>query len=163
VIRGLSDGVRATRYPISNAQQDGLNPYGLNAIRFLNGAPVVWGGRTLGGDANGAFKYVNVRRTYLFLKESLDEGTQFAVFEPNTSALWAQLRMNIGAFLTRVWRGGALFGDTPEEAFYVKCDADLNPPEVRDAGQVICEVGVAIVRPAEFVIIRIAQGTAGGS
>jgi hypothetical protein len=81
------------------------------------------------------------------------------VFEPNDQALWGKIRRNVGAFLTNVWRSGALFGSTPEEAFYVKCDEELNPPEVRDVGQVITEIGVAIVRPAEFVIFRITQST----
>jgi phage tail sheath protein FI len=84
------------------------------------------------------------------------------VFEPNDQSLWSKIRLNISAFLTNVWRNGALVGTTPEEAFYVKCDEELNPPEVRDLGQVITEIGVAISRPAEFVIFRIAQfaGTA---
>ena len=79
-------------------------------------------------------KYINVRRLFLFLRESIDEGTQWVVFEPNTPDLWAKITRNITAFLTNVWRAGALFGDTPQEAFYVKCDAETNPPEVRDAG-----------------------------
>ena len=95
----------------------------------------------------------------LFLRESIDEGTQWVVFEPNDIALWGKIRRNVSAFLTIVWRSGALFGATPEEAFYVKCDAELNPPEVRDLGQVVTEIGVAIVRPAEFVIFRISQST----
>ncbi len=113
--------------------------------------------RTIGGDRNGEWKYVNVRRVMLFLKESIDEGTQWVVFEPNDQALWAKIRLNVSAFLTSVWRSGALFGSTPQEAFYVKCDEETNPPEVRDVGQVIIEIGVAIVRPAEFVIFRITQ------
>ena len=156
-------GALGLKYAISKAQHDGLNPQGVNVIRFLNGNYRVWGARTAGGDANGAFKYVNARRLFLYLAESLDEGTQYAVFEPNGPPLWSSLVRNISAFLMRVWRAGALFGNTPQEAFFVKCDAELNPPGVRDAGQVICEVGVAIVRPAEFVIIRISQWTAGSA
>ena len=79
------------------------------------------------------------------------------VFEPNDQALWAKITRNITAFLTNVWRAGALFGSTPQEAFYVKCDAETNPPEVRDLGQVVTEIGVAVVKPAEFVIFRISQ------
>ena len=135
----------------------GLNPQGVNCIRNINGNITVYGGRTVGGDRNGEWKYVNVRRVILFLKESIDEGTQWVVFEPNDPALWAKIRLNVGAFLTRVWRSGALFGSTPQEAFYVKCDDETNPPEVRDVGQVVVEVGVAIVRPAEFVIFRVTQ------
>ena len=84
---------------------------------------------------------------------------QWIVFEPNDPSLWSKINLNITAFLTNVWRNGALFGLTQQEAFYVKCDAELNPPEVRDLGQVITEIGVAIVRPAEFVIFRITQST----
>ena len=134
-----------------------LNPQGVNCIRNINGNITVYGGRTVGGDRNGEWKYVNVRRVMLFLKESIDEGTQWVVFEPNDPSLWAKIRLNVGAFLTRVWESGALFGLTPQEAFYVKCDEETNPPEVRDVGQVVVEVGVAIVRPAEFVIFRVTQ------
>jgi phage tail sheath protein FI len=146
--------------PLSKADQDGLNPKGLNCIRVLNDNIVVWGARTIGGDANGDLKYVNVRRTLLFLRESIDEGTQWVVFEPNEPGLWQKITRNVTAFLTNVWRAGALFGTTPEEAFYVKCDAETNPPELRELGQVVAEIGVAIVRPAEFVIFRISQFTA---
>jgi uncharacterized protein len=148
---------------LSKSDQDGLNPSGLNVIRAFDGNITVWGARTLGGDANGEWKYINVRRLFLFLRESIDEGTQWVVFEPNTSALWAKITRNITAFLTNVWRDGALFGDTSQEAFYVKCDADTNPPEVRDLGQVVTEIGVAVVRPAEFVIFRISQWVGPGS
>jgi uncharacterized protein len=150
-------GAVNVRYYISKRHQEGLNPQGVNCIRNINGNIEVWGARTIGGDLNSEWKYINVRRTFLFLRESIDEGTQWVVFEPNDIALWGKIRRNVSAFLTNVWRSGALFGATPEEAFYVKCDAELNPPEVRDLGQVITEIGVAIVRPAEFVIFRISQ------
>jgi phage tail sheath protein FI len=143
--------------PLSKADQDNLNPKGVNCIRVLNGKILVWGARTVGGDDNADLKYINVRRTLLFLRESIDEGTQWVVFEPNTPALWQQITRNVSAFLTNVWRSGALFGNTPQEAFYVKCDAENNPPELRELGQVVTEIGVAIVRPAEFVIFRISQ------
>jgi uncharacterized protein len=155
-------GALGLKYRISKAQQDGLNPQGVNCIRDLNGNIRVWGARTLGGNANADLKYINVRRTLLFLRESIDEGMQFVVFEPNTPQLWQKIVRNVSAFLTNVWRSGALFGTTPQEAFFVKCDAELNPPEVRELGQVITEIGVAIVRPAEFVIFRISQFTAPG-
>jgi phage tail sheath protein FI len=150
-------GALGLRYGISKAQQDGLNPQGVNAIRNLNGNIRVWGARTIGGDRNAEWKYVNVRRLFLFLRESIDEGTQWVVFEPNDANLWAKITRNVTAFLTNVWRDGALFGDTPEQAFYVKCDAETNPPELRDVGQVVTEIGVAVVEPAEFVIFRISQ------
>jgi hypothetical protein len=150
-------GATSVKYFVSKRKQELLNPQGVNCIRNINGNINVYGGRTVGGDRNGEWKYINVRRVMLFLKESIDEGTQWVVFEPNDEALWAKIRLNVSQFLTRVWRSGALFGLTASQAFYVKCDAELNPPEVRDAGQVICEVGVAIVRPAEFVIFRVTQ------
>lgn len=143
--------------PLSKADQDNLNLQGVNCIRVLNNNILVWGARTIGGDQNADLKYINVRRTLLFLRESIDEGTQWAVFEPNTPALWLKITRNVSAFLTNVWRSGALFGATPQEAFYVKCDAETNPPELRELGQVVTEIGVAIVRPAEFVIFRISQ------
>ncbi len=155
-------GALAVSQQISRADQDGLNPKGVNCIRSLNDNILVWGARTIGGDANADLKYINVRRTLLFLRESIDEGTQWVVFEPNTPALWQKLTRNITAFLTNVWRAGALFGTTQQEAFYVKCDAETNPPELRDLGQVVTEIGVAIVRPAEFVIFRISQFSAPG-
>jgi phage tail sheath protein FI len=142
---------------LSKADQDGLNPDGINVIRAFDSNITVWGARTLGGDDNTEFKYINVRRLFLFLRESIDEGTQWVVFEPNDSGLWAKIVRNITAFLTNVWRAGALFGAKPEEAFFVRCDAETNPPEVRDLGQVVTEIGVAVVKPAEFVIFRISQ------
>ncbi|MDC0832590.1 phage tail protein [Leptolyngbya valderiana BDU 20041] len=150
-------GALGLKYRLSRSQQGGLNPQGVNCIRDLNGNIRIWGARTIGGDSNGEWKYINVRRLFLFLRESIDEGTQFAVFEPNDPNLWAKITRNVSAFLTNVWRDGALFGNSPQEAFYVKCDAETNPPEVRDAGQVITEIGVAVVKPAEFVIFRISQ------
>jgi hypothetical protein len=155
-------GALGLKYQISKAQQDGLNPQGVNVIRDLNGNLRVWGARTIGGNANADLKYINVRRTLLFLRESIDEGTQWVVFEPNTPALWQKITRNVDAFLTGVWRAGGLFGTTQQEAFYVKCDAETNPPELRELGQVVTEIGVAIVRPAEFVIFRISQFTAPG-
>jgi phage tail sheath protein FI len=144
---------------ISRADQDTLNPKGVNCIRVLNDNILVFGARTIGGDANADLKYINVRRTLLFLRESIDEGMQFVVFEPNTPALWQKITRNTTAFLTNVFRSGALFGTTPAEAFFVKCDAETNPPELRELGQVVTEIGVSIVRPAEFVIFRISQVT----
>ena len=150
-------GALGVRYPLSKAHQDGLNPQGVNCIRDLNGNIRVWGARTIGGNANGEWRYINVRRTFLFLRESIDEGLQWAVFEPNDQNLWAKITLNVSAFLTTVWRSGALFGSTAAEAFYVKCDAETNPPALREVGQVVTEIGVAVVRPAEFVIFRISQ------
>jgi phage tail sheath protein FI len=146
---------------ITKSEQDILNPLGINCIRAFPGRGIrVWGARTLSSDA--AWRYVNVRRLFNFVEESIEEGTQWVVFEPNDIDLWERVRRDISAFLIRVWRDGALFGATPAEAFYVKCDEELNPVEVRDAGQLIIEIGLAPVKPAEFVIFRISQwaGTA---
>jgi len=142
---------------LSKADQDGLNPAGINIIRLFGNNVTVWGARTLGGDANNEWKYVNVRRLFLFLRKSIEQGTQWVVFEPNDTGLWAKIARNVTAFLTNVWRDGTLFGSTPPEAFYVKCDAQTNPPDVRALGMVVTEIGVAVVEPAEFVIFRISQ------
>ena len=150
-------GALATEVQISRALQDGLNPEGINCIRIFNDTVTVWGARTIGGDFNADLKYINVRRLLIFLRKSIDHGTQWVVFEPNDLTLWAKIVRNVSAFLTTVWRDGALFGATPQEAFYVKCDAETNPPEERDLGRVTTEIGVSIVRPAEFVIFRISQ------
>ncbi|RZL88155.1 MAG: phage tail sheath family protein [Variovorax sp.] len=153
VVRGALE----VKYNVSKPKQELLLPQGVNCLRIMDGGVVVGDARTIGGDRNGEWNYINVRRFASFLEESIDEGTQWVVFEPNDSSLWSKIRLNVGSFLTNVWHNGALFGQTAEKAFYVKCDAELNPPEVRDRGQVITEIGVAVVRPAEFVIFRISQ------
>lgn len=152
-------GAVGLKYAVSSRQQDGLNPHGVNVIRKMNGAIRVWGARTVGGDLNTEFKYINVRRLFNYLHGSVDRGTQWAVFEPNDAALWAKITRNVSAFLKGVWETGALFGEKQEEAFYVKCDAETNPPAVRDLGKVVTEIGVAITKPAEFVIFRLGQKT----
>jgi phage tail sheath protein FI len=154
-------GAIEVKYYVSKPKQELLNPHGVNCIRLMDGAVTVWGARTVGGAKNGEWMYINVRRFAGFLEKSIAEGTQWVVFEPNDPNLWSRIILNVTAFLTNVWRSGALFGLTPQQAFYVKCDAELNPPEVRDLGQVITEIGVAIVRPAEFVIFRITQFAGG--
>jgi len=150
-------GALGLKYTLSRAQQDGLNPHGVNCLRNINGAIRVWGARTTGGDANTELKYLSTRRLFIFLRESIERGTQWAVFEPNNPDLWAKISRNVGAFLTGVWRAGALFGTTPEEAYFVKCDAENNPPVQRELGQVVTDIGVAVTKPAEFVIFRIGQ------
>ena len=159
---GISDGyldsVIGVESIITKGEHDQLHPKGINVIRSFPGSGIcIWGALTLSTDAE--WKYINIRRLFLFLEESIDEATQWVVFEPNTPALWGNVIRNITAFLLRTWRDGALFGNSPEEAFFVKVDAENNPPEVRDAGQLIIEVGVAPVKPAEFVIIKISQKT----
>ncbi|HET7112700.1 MAG TPA: phage tail sheath C-terminal domain-containing protein [Pyrinomonadaceae bacterium] len=155
-------GALGLEYLVTSNEQGDLNKNGINVIRGFDGNIKVWGARTLGGDTNGEFKYINVRRLMNFMRESIDEGTQFVVFEPNNPALWQKIVRSVTAFLTNVWRDGALFGLTPEQAFFVKCDETTNPPEVRELGQVVTEIGVAIVKPAEFVIFRISQVTLAG-
>ncbi len=152
-------GIVDVERPIGKAKQASLNPPGINVIRPFGGAPTVYGARTLGGDRNGEYRYLNVRRFMNFLKESIDEGTQFVVFEPNNPALWQRIIRSVSDFLYNQWRDGALFGETAKQAFYVKCDAETNPASVREAGQVITEIGVAVTKPAEFVIFRIQQTT----
>ena len=142
---------------ISKATQQELNPVGINVIRSFGGAHMVYGARTLGGKRNGEYKYLNVRRFMNFLKESIDEGTQFVVFEPNNKSLWQRIIRSVSDFLYNQWRDGALFGATPKQAFFVKCDEETNPSSTRDLGQVITEIGVAVTKPAEFVIFRIQQ------
>ena len=151
-------GAVGLRQEISRVKQEPLNDVGVNCIRNLNGNIRVWGARTLGaGKDNPDFKYINIRRQFLYLRESIDEGTQWVVFEPNSPELWARIRRNLTAFLTNEWRKGALLGTTPQEAFFVKCDAENNPFDTRALGQVIAEIGVSIINPAEFVIFRIHQ------
>lgn len=141
---------------LSRGEQDELNPEGVNCLRAFPGRGIrVWGGRTL--SSNTAWQYINVRRLFIMVESSIDAGLQWVVFEPNNTDLWAKVSRDITAFLRIIWRSGALFGTTPEQAFYVKCDEELNPPEVRDLGQLIIEVGLAPVKPAEFVIFRITQ------
>jgi uncharacterized protein len=148
--------------PVTKGEQDLLNPVGVNCIRSFTGRGIrVWGARTLSSDP--AWRYVNVRRLFNYVEKSIERGTQWVVFEPNDPDLWARVRRDVGAFLTGVWRSGALFGLSPEQAFFVKCDEELNPPEVRDRGQLIIEIGLAPVKPAEFVIFRLSQFSGGGA
>ncbi|MBN1284763.1 MAG: phage tail sheath family protein [Anaerolineae bacterium] len=141
---------------VTRGEQDGLNPIGVNCIRSFPGRGIrVWGARTLSSDAS--WRYINVRRLFNMVEESIERGTQWVVFEPNDATLWARLRRDITAYLSTVWGTGALFGATPDQAFFVKCDAETNPPELRDLGQLVCEIGMAPVKPAEFVIFRIGQ------
>ncbi len=143
--------------PLSRGDRDKLNPDGVNVLRPINGNVVVWGARTVGGDDNADVKYVNVRRTLIYLRKSIEDGTQWIVFEPNTPDLWQKISRNVSAFLTEVWRSGALFGATAKDAFYVRCNAETNPPASRDNGLVVTEIGVALAKPAEFVVFRISQ------
>jgi phage tail sheath protein FI len=147
--------------PIPQSVQDNVNPFGVNIIKVLNGNVKLWGARTLGGKDNilpaGDFKYIHVRRLFNFIRTSIMQGTQWTVFEPNTPALWAKVTRNVSAFLRGLWEQGALFGTTPEQAFYVKCDEETNPPDRRAVGEMHAEIGVNITSTAEFVIFTIGQ------
>ncbi|MBD0706907.1 MULTISPECIES: phage tail sheath subtilisin-like domain-containing protein [unclassified Streptomyces] len=157
IVRGAVD----LELQITRGEQDLLNPIGVNCIRAFPGRGIrVWGARTLASDP--AWRYLNVRRYFNYLEESILVGTQWVVFEPNDQSLWARIRRNISAFLVNEWRQGALFGQRAEDAFYVKCDAETNPPESVDLGRVVCEIGIAPVKPAEFVVFRLAQFQGGG-
>jgi phage tail sheath protein FI len=143
--------------PVSRQGQAGLNPDGINVIRKMTDGITIWGARTMAGSKEPEWRYISSRRLFNFLRESIDEGTQWVVFEPNAQDLWSKVRRNVGAFLTTVWASGALFGATAEQAFYVRCDETTNPEAVRDLGQLVVEIGVALVKPAEFVVFRISQ------
>jgi uncharacterized protein len=141
-------------YRLNDTEQGALNHGGINALRMFPGQPpLVWGARTLSDGT--PWRYVNVRRLFSYVEDSILTGVRWAVFQPNNFALWKGLERSITEFLTRVWQSGALFGRTPKEAFYVKIDEELNPSSVRALGQVIVEIGMAPVRPAEYVIVRI--------
>jgi phage tail sheath protein FI len=147
---------------ITKSEHDLLNPHGINVVRAFPGRGIrIWGARTLSSDP--AWRYINVRRLFNYLEESILNGTQWVVFEPNDFDLWQRIRRTIASFLVRQWRDGALFGQTADEAFYVKCDSETNPAENIDAGQVTCEIGIAPVKPAEFVVFRLAQYSGGAA
>lgn len=147
--------------PCPKGDQDVLNPLGINCIRDFRGSGRgirVWGARTMTSDPE--WKYVNVRRLFIFVERSIDEGTQWVVFEPNSEPTWARVARTITSFLVRVWRSGALMGTTQDEAFFVKCDRTTMTQDDIDNGRLICYIGIAPVKPAEFVIFRIGQKTA---
>ena len=152
--------VGALAYDVTQGEQDILNPRHINCLRDFrdnNRGLRVWGARTLSSDPE--WKYVNVRRLFLFVEKSIERGTQFAVFEPNAEPLWATVRRSVTNFLTAVWRDGALEGLTQDEAFFVKVDRTTMTQNDIDNGRLIILVGIAPVKPAEFVIFRISQKT----
>jgi phage tail sheath protein FI len=161
---GIVDGKFRTALDVvkvfTDADQAKLNPKGINVIRKIKGVGnVAWGGRTVSSDPE--WRYINVRRLFLFLEKSIENSTKWIVFEPNDRNLWKSITRNVSAFLKLQWMSGALVGDTEEEAYYVKCDEETNPQESIDLGRVITEIGVAPSKPAEFVIFRIAQWQGG--
>jgi hypothetical protein len=154
----IYNGAVGLKYPLTDMEQEMLNPKGINCIREFAGRGIrIWGARTF--SSNAEWRYINVRRLFCMVEQAIQDGTNWVVFEPNTRDLWKKIVRNITSFMLRIWKDGALFGDSPEEAFYVRCDDELNPPESIDAGYVICEVGIAPAKPAEFVVFRISQKT----
>jgi phage tail sheath protein FI len=144
---------------LNKSQQEVLNPEGINCFRFFEGRGMrLWGARTISSDPE--WKYVNLRRYFAYLERSIDKGTQWAVFEPNGEQLWANVRRTIETFLLNEWQNGALLGDKPEKAYFVKCDRSTMSQNDLDNGRLVCLIGVAPLRPAEFVIFRIGQWTA---
>ena len=139
-----------------------LNQEGVNVLRSFDGEGIrLWGARTLSSDPE--WKYINIRRYLLFLEHSIDQGTQWAVFEPNGEALWATVRRSVEDFLDAQWRSGALVGRTPQDAYFVRCDRTTMTQDDLDHGRLVALVGVAPLKPAEFVIFRIGQWTAGAA
>lgn len=152
-------GVLDTETKINSMEQDQLNPEGINCIRSFKGRGIrVWGARTLAGKDEAKWLYINVRRLFLTIGRWIEKNMQDIIFEPNDIKLWSRIIRELTAYFNNLFKQGALKGNTPNSAFYIKCDADTNPPEVRDRGMVVTEVGLAPVAANEFVIIRIIHG-----
>jgi phage tail sheath protein FI len=155
-------GIDKLQLSINNQQQAILNPKGVNCLRLFKGqGNLVWGGRTTSPDPD--WKYINVRRLFIFVEQSIQLGTQWVVFEPNNDALWARARRSVSDFLTGLWMDGMLLGTTKDQAFFVRCDRTTMTQADLDNGKFIMLIGIAPVKPAEFVIFRIGQYTGGGS
>ena len=151
-------GVTGLAYSCNFREQEQLNPLGINCLRpFPNRGIRIWGARTLVEPDITEWRYINVRRLMSYIEKSIEVGTQWVVFEPNDEDLWQRVKRVVSNFLTDLWRQGALMGSSPEQAFYVKCDGDLNTPDTMILGRLYIEVGIAPVRPAEFVIFRVSQ------
>ncbi|MGG6268104.1 phage tail sheath family protein [Leptolyngbya sp. AN03gr2] len=151
-------GVIGLAYDCNFREQELLNPLGINCLRpFPNRGIRVWGARTLAEPSDTQWRYINVRRLVSYIEKSIELGTQWTVFEPNDRDLWERVKRTVNNFLTRLWREGALYGASPSEAFFVKCDEELNTPDTMMLGRLYVEIGVCPVRPAEFVIFRVSQ------
>jgi uncharacterized protein len=158
VLQGVSDLVPN----VSDADQAELNPIGVNCLRAFPGRGIrVWGARTLGGDANGEWKYISVRRLFLTVGRWIERNLTDVAFEPNDARLWSRIERELTIYFSDLLRQGALKGTTATEAFYVKCNAETNPQEGREAGKVVTEIGLAPSVPAEFIVVRIITGTSG--
>jgi uncharacterized protein len=154
------EGVLDLEVNLTNAQQDQLNPMGINCLRAFPGRGIrIWGARTLSSDA--AWAYVNVQRLFLTAGRWIERNTAGMVFEPHDTRLWARVGRELTAYFNQLFQQGALKGRTAQEAFYVKCDGETNPPEVRDAGQLVTEIGLAPAAPSEFIVVRIIHGASG--
>jgi hypothetical protein len=162
---GVNDGLLLSavqvQTTVTDADQDSLNPNGIDAIRNLLGyGNVIYGARTLAATGS-EWTYISVRRLFIYVEQSLKQSLQWVVFEPNDDQTWAAVTRDITAFLTTLWQAGGLFGATAAEAFFVTCNATNNPPETRALGQMYIDIGLAPVYPAEFVVIRMTQKVAG--
>jgi uncharacterized protein len=147
-------------YPLDRAQQEVLNPEGINCLRFFEGRGYrLWGARTISSDAQ--WQYVNLRRYMNYLERSIEKGTQWVAFENNDESLWSNVRRAVEDFLFNEWQSGRLMGGNPQEACFVRCDRSTMTQNDIDNAQLICLIGVAPLRPAEFVTFRISQRTAG--
>jgi len=155
-------GITGLSQNINKLEQGQYNDRGINVIReFKDRGIRVWGARTLATKSDPSWKYINVRRLFIMIEQSILLGSQWSVFEPNDQTLWKKLTRDVRSYLMRVWRSGALFGATAEEAFYVKCDSETNPRYLIDAGQVNVQIGISPVKPAEFVVFSIGQWDGG--
>lgn len=151
-------GAVGLQYRVTPSEQAELNSAGVNVIRFFTSQGIrVWGARTIARDSEPEWKYLNLRRLFCMVEDSISRGTSWIVFEPNHEPLWAMIRRDVSAFLTLLWRDGALVGRTAAEAFFVKCDRETNTPESVDAGLVNTYVGLAGVKPAEFIVFKVSQ------
>jgi hypothetical protein len=157
-------GITGLSQTINKIEQGQYNQRGINVIRhFKDRGTRIWGARTLATKSDPSWKYINVRRLFIMIEQSILAGSQWAVFEPNDRFLWSKLDRDLRSFLMRVWRSGALFGKTAEEAFFVQCDDETNPRDSIDAGQVNVKIGISPVKPAEFVVFSIGQWDGGSS
>jgi len=151
-------GALAVTEQVTDAEQERLNPRGINVLREFPGRGLlVWGARTLSSEP--LWKYVSIRRLFIFIERSIDEGTDWVVFEHNDEPLWTRVISAIRNFLRSVWREGALAGQTEDDAFFVRCDRTTMTQDDILNGRLICEIGVAVVRPAEFIILRFGRRT----
>jgi phage tail sheath protein FI len=153
-IEGLVDVSQRVR----KRDRDVCFDHRVNTLAAFPGRGIrIWGARTLSSDP--AFVHINVRRLFILIRKSIERYTQWVVFEPNEPSLWKRIVRSCEAFLSDLWRDGALLGGSAEEAYYVKCDEETNPPEARDVGELICEIGISPTKPAEFIVVRIHQWT----